>query len=73
MPSLLNTSQDLTWGFSFLLGLGLCRCGLAAEVGSTEPGISYNTVKFHMRHIYEKLQVHSTFEAVAKAVRRLIH
>lgn len=35
--------------------------------------VSYNTVKFHMRHNYEKLQVHSKSEAVAKAMReRLI-
>jgi DNA-binding NarL/FixJ family response regulator len=38
-----------------------------------ELGVSYNTVKFHMRHVYEKLQVHSKSEAVAKALRdRLI-
>jgi DNA-binding NarL/FixJ family response regulator len=30
--------------------------------------VSYNTVKFHMRHVYEKLQVHSKSEAVAKAM-----
>ena len=34
-----------------------------------ELGVSYNTIKFHMRHIYEKLQVHSKSEAVAKALK----
>jgi DNA-binding NarL/FixJ family response regulator len=34
-----------------------------------ELGVSFNTVKFHMRHIYEKLHVHSKSEAVAKALR----
>jgi len=31
---------------------------------------SVNTVKFHMRSIYAKLQVHSKSEAVAKSLRR---
>ena len=31
--------------------------------------ITYNTIKFHVRNIYDKLQVHSKSEAVAKAMR----
>ena len=32
-------------------------------------GVSLNTVSFHIRHIYDKLDVHSKAEAVAKALR----
>lgn len=32
-------------------------------------GVSYNTVKFHIRHIFEKLQVHSKSDAVVIALR----
>ncbi len=33
-------------------------------------GVSVNTISFHMRHIYEKIRVHSKSEAVAKALKR---
>src|SRR5215204_583543 len=40
---------------------------------AVELGVSFNAIKFHMRHIYEKLQVHSKSEAVSKALQnRLI-
>jgi DNA-binding NarL/FixJ family response regulator len=32
-------------------------------------GITYNTLKFHVRNIYDKLQVHSQSEALALAMR----
>ena len=39
------------------------------KTSATELGVSVNTVRFHMRSIYEKLQVHSKSEAVSKALR----
>ena len=39
------------------------------KTAAAELGVSVTTVAFHMRHIYEKLQVHSKSEAVAKALR----
>jgi regulatory LuxR family protein len=37
-----------------------------------ELDVSINAVRFHMRSIYEKLQVHSTSQAVSKALRSRI-
>lgn len=39
------------------------------KTAAFELNVSINTISFHMRHIYEKLQVHSKSEAVAKALR----
>jgi len=39
------------------------------KTAAVELGVTVNTVSFHMRHIYEKLQVHSKSEAVSKALR----
>ena len=40
------------------------------KTAAAELGVSVNTISFHMRHIYEKIQVHSKSEAVSKALRR---
>lgn len=39
------------------------------KTAAAQLGISFNTVCFHIKQIYEKLQVHSKSEAVAKALR----
>jgi DNA-binding CsgD family transcriptional regulator len=43
--------------------------GHTKKTAAQEIGVSVNTVSFHLKRVYEKLQVHSKSEAVAKALR----
>jgi len=38
------------------------------KTAAVELKVSVNTINFHVRSIYDKLQVHSRSEAVAKAL-----
>ena len=49
--------------------LGLLAEGHSYKTAAAVFGRSVNTVAFHMKNIYLKLQVHSKSEAVAKALR----
>jgi len=49
--------------------LKLLTEGYNYQTAAEKLGVSYNTVKFHVRHIFDKLQVHSKSEAVVKAMR----
>ena len=48
--------------------------GMSYNEASRELGISRNTLSTHIKRVYDKLQVHSKSQAVAKAIRnRIIH
>lgn len=42
------------------------------KTAAAELNLSVNTIRFHMKSVYEKLQVHSKSEAVAKGLRQRI-
>jgi DNA-binding CsgD family transcriptional regulator len=44
--------------------------GHSYKTAAGELGLSIDTVRFHIRHIYEKLHVHSKSEAVVLALRK---
>jgi len=52
--------------------LELFAAGHSFKTAAAQVGSSVNTVAFHMKSIYNKLQVHSKSEAVAKALRARI-
>ena len=39
------------------------------KTAAADMGVSFNTIAFHMKNVYQKLHVHSKSEAVAKALR----
>jgi len=43
--------------------------GHSYKTAAAQLELAEDTIRFHIRHIYEKLQVHSKSEAVAKALR----
>lgn len=49
--------------------LKLLTEGHHKKTAAREMNISFHTVSFHLKNIYQKLQVHSKTEAVAKALR----
>jgi DNA-binding NarL/FixJ family response regulator len=50
--------------------LGMLVDGHNYKTAAAELGLTVHAVSFHMRHVYEKLRVHSKAEAVARALRQ---
>ena len=49
--------------------LALLADGHSYQSAAADLGVTINTVRNHIRSIYEKLQVHTQGEAVSKAMR----
>ncbi|MCC7525736.1 MAG: response regulator transcription factor [Chitinophagaceae bacterium] len=49
--------------------LGFLVKGYSYKMIASELGISIDTIRFHIKNIYEKLHVHSATEAVSKAIK----
>jgi DNA-binding NarL/FixJ family response regulator len=49
--------------------LALLVSGENYKTAAARLKVSVNTISYHVRHIYEKLQVHSRADAIAKALR----
>ena len=49
--------------------LGMLVDGHNYKTAAAELGVTVHAVSFHMRHVYEKLRVHSKSEAVSRALR----
>jgi DNA-binding NarL/FixJ family response regulator len=50
--------------------LGMLVDGHTYRTAAEKLGVTVHAISFHMRHVYEKLRVHSKSEAVAKALRQ---
>ncbi|GAO44268.1 response regulator transcription factor [Flavihumibacter petaseus] len=70
VPAAKNTAQENTSLSSRETRiLQLLVNGYSYKMIAAEEGISIDTVRFHIKKIYEKLQVHSATEAVSKAYK----
>jgi hypothetical protein len=68
-----SRSRQSAWASSWVTATFRSSSSGTYKTAAAALGVTLNTIAFHMRRIYEKLQVHSKSEAVAKALRhRLI-
>jgi DNA-binding NarL/FixJ family response regulator len=64
-----TTTSDIHLTEKEMLVLSGLVDGLSYKMIADANDISYHTVNFHVRNIYQKLHVHSIGEAVAKAIK----